>query len=351
MNRSASWVSLGLVACVGGVVTPTPTAHAQTFNDPTFYFWGRYPNGHTPASPKVRQIVKFSLNDSSGGVPYHANVTALAQHIGDFIAAEIAAGRLTNQTVTLLLQNFGADGEQCDMGPGQNANEPALSGSRFFFNEDRLPGVYEWDIEPDPKFPKPRLEDHPNRGPGTENGLARSYRHPFIANALPDDGTTVRAPLRAWMKSFVSATIAEFNRRVVYDVNNSIPDIPHPDSWRWYLDTEPIFLGIPSDNALFLLDQIAQKPEFWSNTGTLNNPKAYLWAFRKPGGFPYTLAEWYEIAVEGRDWPSEWVGGGGAAVRSRRVRACQLGFGIWEQPRHHDVVRRGLGRDRRTRHG
>jgi hypothetical protein len=93
MNRSASWVSLGLVACVGGVVTPTPTAHAQTFNDPTFYFWGRYPNGHTPASPKVRQIVKFSLNDSAGGVPYHANVTALAQDIGDYADAEISAGQ------------------------------------------------------------------------------------------------------------------------------------------------------------------------------------------------------------------------------------------------------------------
>lgn len=284
-----------VIACSAGSVCVSESV-AQEFNTPTFYMWGDYPQGHVPASPMVRRQVKFNLFYNS----HHTNVQDLAKDLADEVAEEILAGRLTSETVMVVLQNFGMDSEHLDLDYGDTNPEPTYGGIRFFLDEDRIQGINEWDQNIDAHtFPDPRIASGIG---GRDYRTARSYRHPFIKNALPDLNGVVRAPLRQWMKTFLTELTAQYVARA--GTFTADDNIPHPATYKWYFDIEPLFLGAPTRNSVFMLRELASRVDYWSNPQSLE--KNYLWAYRNPNGSPKTLAELYDEARIARGWSPSW---------------------------------------------
>lgn len=82
--------------------------------------WGQYPPGHTPSTLMAQKFIQPHLfyND------FHTEFADLAEYIGDQIATELQAGRITPTTVAVLLQDFGMDSDNCDEAQGDNAFEP-----------------------------------------------------------------------------------------------------------------------------------------------------------------------------------------------------------------------------------
>jgi hypothetical protein len=78
----------------------------------------------------------------------------------------------------------------------------------------------------------------------------RTYKHPFLVNALPGTGGS---PLKGWMQDFVTAYVARQGLN---------PNLPNPD--RFYFDTEPYIAGY-DQNEIFMLKFLKDHDEIWSH--------------------------------------------------------------------------------------
>jgi hypothetical protein len=273
-------------------------------NNPTFYVWGSYPeapnspNTYTPWTTKVRKIVQVNLTDclypngNCGGTLFYNHPELLAVRVAQDIYNEVGVyGRLTNDTVAVLLQNFAYDSNYHDRPKG--VAEPTLGGARFFTVNDRLNNLIgEWQFDPQPHYPTRRSEDplqYANRE-AFDFGSARSYRHPFIENARPG------APLQAWMQTFVDALEQQYQTRLT-----SGQPIPNPKDYIWTFDVEPIFLAEAGPNGVWFLDYLADPAQYGDTTHTYWNNPAY-----KVPGTNKTLQELYNdyrIANNLTGWP------------------------------------------------
>ena len=288
-----------MIAALVAGTTAVLSAEAQTLNIPTFYMWGEYPADtnvfYAPTTSKVKKIVQFNLNagwyENGQFIDrYRNNPEKLAEHVAAEVYSEVVTtGRLANETITVLIQNFGYDSPECDAAPGQPESD--LGGARFFLSSDRLPGIGEFENDLPPRFPVRRTEADWDDRETLDYGYARSYRHPFLANGK--DG----APLKAWFERFVNRLDQE------YTIRAGTPNaIPHPSTYRYYFDIEPLFVDEAGANGVWFLDYLANPGQYGhSQYSYWNNP-----SFVVPGTGGKTLQQCYNeyrTANGYWDWP------------------------------------------------
>lgn len=193
-----------------------------------------------PNDPLFAAMQAVNVHNAADYFPHQNNPTAenAANLVCDMIIANKAAGRISNDTVCVLLRGLGHDAHQSQpewVAPAASCTPPnpqLPQGPKFlpkvgFFQPsiDSLPG-----IDPDSFFdgPNPFPLNFPMQCGDIQQMDARAWRHPFTVNAT---GASV---MKEWMAAFV----ARVNYRV--SQNSALGD---PNTWRFYLDTEPhIFL-------------------------------------------------------------------------------------------------------------
>ncbi|GJQ29565.1 MAG: hypothetical protein HBSAPP03_14490 [Phycisphaerae bacterium] len=209
---------------------------------------------NVPNDPRFAAMQAVNVHVASDYFPYQNNPTPenAANLVCDMILVNKAAGRISNDTVCVVLRGLGHDAHQSQpewVAPATFCPPPdpqLPQGPRFlpplgFFRPetDALPGVTPASFH---DKPFPEILRFPMQCGDNQQMDARAWRHPFTVNA------TGASELKAWMQAFV----ARVNVRVAGNSN-----LPRPNTWRFYLDTEPHIFLVAARNGVFIPHHLA----------------------------------------------------------------------------------------------
>lgn len=211
---------------------------------------------YVPNDPRFAAMQAANVHVASDYFPYQNNPTAenAANLVCDMIIANKAAGRITDDTVCVLLRGLGHDAHQsqpewvapatsCTLPDPQLPQGPKFLQKLGFFQPetDSLPGITPASFH---DKPFPEILRFPMQCGDNQQMDARPWRHPFTVNAT---GASV---MKTWMEAFVA--------RVNYRVSQNSA-LGNPNDWRFYLDTEPHIFLVAARNGVFIPHYLASQ--------------------------------------------------------------------------------------------